>query len=137
MENKEEILRRIQELETLLPKDNAYIELSIYGGGPDESKISGNPQGYTGLGLTFLKAPFNKDDEQFHERMDAELGKVISTDSEIQFSWFEITDDLKRPIKYETTVKEKIVPYLFIGILVSILLFAVIGVIFSLHWLMS
>ncbi|MDH5766348.1 MAG: hypothetical protein OEZ38_10075, partial [Gammaproteobacteria bacterium] len=72
-----------------------------------------------------------------HEQMEAQLGKVISTDSEIQFSWFEITNDSKQPIKLESTTSNKITSYILMIILVSILLFALIGFIFSINWLFN
>lgn len=137
MKNKKEFATRIKELDELFLKENSFIELSIYGGGADESKVVGNVEGYAALGLAFLKAPFLNNNDKFSEQLDFELEKIITEDSEIQFSWFELTDKKRKPITYKETTYDKIITYSIFGVLVSMVVFAIIGLIVSIKWLLN
>lgn len=50
------IERLIRELDTIIPREGAHVRLEQLDGGPEESVVSANREGYLRLGVEFLKA---------------------------------------------------------------------------------
>lgn len=48
--------RLIRELDTIVPREGAHVRLEQLDGGPQESVVSANREGYLRLGIEFLKA---------------------------------------------------------------------------------
>lgn len=48
----------IENLDQSVSSEGAAVRLDQYGGGPDESQITGNRVGYLRLGIEFLKAAY-------------------------------------------------------------------------------
>lgn len=76
-------------LDEWVPREGSWIQLSQYGGGPDEGQIIGNPNGYRRLGIEFMKATLENDPER---NFGVDLEYLISPDSTINFDWFELSD---------------------------------------------
>lgn len=79
----------ISALDDCVQRDGSWVQLTQYGGGPDEGQIIGNRNGYRRIGIEFLKATVNDDPEQGFQ---VELEYLVSPDSTINFDWFELSD---------------------------------------------
>jgi hypothetical protein len=100
----------ISKLDTALPKDGAQVKLDQYGGGPDEGVIVANERGYLRLGVEFLKAAFaeQKKDENGNEKaISIDLEYLITTNSAINFDWFERTEEVPVEV-HKPTVRENL-----------------------------
>lgn len=82
-------VRLVWELDERVPRDGSWIEFSQYGGGPDESTISGNRRGYQRLGIEFLKAILDSDAA---ESIHVDLDYLVVSNSTVGFDWFELSD---------------------------------------------
>ena len=81
-----DIQDRIAALDALVPKEGAVIKLDQYGGGPDESRITANKNGYLRLGIELLKGAYLPAENQ---RIPVDLDYLTSNDSNVGFDWFE------------------------------------------------
>ncbi|QDT03864.1 hypothetical protein K227x_22490 [Rubripirellula lacrimiformis] len=79
----------ISALDDSVPRDGSWVQLTQYGGGPDEAKMTGNRNGYRRLGIELLQATLNDDSEQ---GFGVDLEYLVSPDSTINFDWFELSD---------------------------------------------
>ena len=79
----------VSALDESVPRDGSWIQLTQYGGGPDEGKITGNRNGYRRLGIEFLRATLDDDPEQ---GFGVDLEYLVSPDSTINFDCFELSD---------------------------------------------
>ncbi len=79
----------ISALDDCVPREGAWIQLTQYGGGPDEGQITGNRNGYRRLGIEFLKGTLDDDSEH---GFGVDLEYLVSPDSTINFDWFELSD---------------------------------------------
>jgi hypothetical protein len=80
----------IGNLDAEIPKGDASVVISLYGGGPDECAMVANEAGYLRLGVEMLKAAFAP--AGHYERAYAipvELDYLFSPDSEVRINWFE------------------------------------------------
>ncbi|MBI1313543.1 hypothetical protein GC176_19810 [bacterium] len=76
-------------LDELVPRDSSWVQLTQYGGGPDEGQIIGNRSGYQRLGIEFLKATIATDaDKEF----GVDLEYLVLPNSTIGFDWFELSE---------------------------------------------
>lgn len=120
----------ISDLDRNIPKDDAYIQFSIYGGGVDESKIRANKNGYLRLGVEFMKAAFVSPVNQGSSEsgnIEIDIDYLIKEQSPIEFNLFERAEK-NEPIKYNYSFFDRIFPLLIILSIVAITIFAVIGV---------
>lgn len=126
---KTELQDIIWKLDAAVPKDGAKVKLAQYGGGPDEGVIVANERGYLRLGVEFLKAAIaeQKKDENANEKaISIDLVYLITTDSTINFDWFERTEKIPVDV-HKPTVREKFIPIIMIAILITIIVLAAIG----------
>ena len=89
-----QIRKLLSELDAAVPKEDARVLLSVYGGGPDESKMVGTEQGYLRLGIELMKAgiaPESPDAEK-PEDISPDIDSIVHPDSTINFDWFERRD---------------------------------------------
>lgn len=80
----------IAELDAAVPKGDARVMISLYGGGPDECSMVANEAGYLRLGVEMLKAAVAP--TGLHDRAHAipvELDYLFTEDSEVHINWFE------------------------------------------------
>ena len=125
----------INQLDSKAPKDEAKVIFHQYGGGPDESKIIANTNGYLRLGVEFLKAAFAKPSDTTDTAIDIDLDYLITEDSTINFDWFERTDKVvNEEVEIDTS---KTFTYAFFTVLTLILIAAVIGAGSIVNWIIS
>lgn len=82
-----ELRQLIQRLDELVPREGAWVQLSQYGGGPDEGQFVGNQNGYRRFGIEFLTATL--DDTK---AVNVELDYLVLSNSTMNFDWFERLD---------------------------------------------
>lgn len=85
-----DLQRLISALDDRVPREGSWVRFSQYGGGPDESKITGNREGYRRLGIEFLKATFAAPSA---ESIEVDLSYLVDSKSDVLFDWFELSDD--------------------------------------------
>jgi len=97
MENElNEIQLLVARLEPLVKTEGAWIRTFQYGGGPDESAMSGNRAGYLSLGLAFLKGGSSPEDDSGH--LDIDTSDLFSEDSDVHFGYFELSEAAAWPL---------------------------------------
>jgi len=79
----------VSALNERVPREGSWVQLTQYGGGPDEGRITGNRDGYRRLGVEFLKATV---DDAPKRTFHVDLAYLITPDSTINFDWFELSD---------------------------------------------
>ncbi len=120
-----EISELVDSLDSSVPKENSHFALYMYGGGPDESFTQGNRNGYLRYGIEFLKAGIRIKDDKLAET-DVELGYLINEDSDFHCHYFKVSDE-PRDEEDNSNWKDNLVPAVFIGCLVLVLILAIIG----------
>lgn len=88
------VQKLITELDAFIQKDGARVQLSQYGGGPDESRVIATQQGYLRLGIEFLRAAFAPPDAKAPTQITVDLDYLLTDDSDIGFDWFERVESL-------------------------------------------
>jgi hypothetical protein len=131
MENELEsyLQKIISDLDKKVPKDNAFVQLTEYGGGADESKIRANQSGYLRLGIELLKAAFENSiehDEKYADQVDVDIDYLITEDSSINFDWFERTEK-RKGIQFKETLFDRLIPFVALTIFLAVVILAIIG----------
>ncbi len=133
-----ELQEIIAKLDGGIPKSDARVRLTQYGGGPDEGKVIGNTYGYLRMGVEFLKGAFAEFEEdkkgEKTTEISVDLSYFISRESDIRFDWFERKDDLAADPAISPW-KDTAVSWGILAIIVCILVLAVIGFIALVMWL--
>ncbi len=91
-----QIQDRIATLDALVPKEGAVVKLDQYGGGPDESRITANKNGYLRLGIELLKGAYLPAAE--NQQIPVDLYYLMSDDSNVGFDWFERPENPGLPL---------------------------------------
>ena len=90
-------LRQIIEiLDEGVSREGAYVRITAYGGGYDESRIVANRNGDLRLGIEFLKAAFAEKDykqEEFPNIIDIDLDYLLKK-SDVYIDWFERSEEM-------------------------------------------
>lgn len=142
--NDEKILNLIDQIDKAVDKKGAAVKLSEYGGGPDESKIIANRKGYLRLGIEFLKAayadPIKFDDEDQNQKeeiedIEVEIDYLLVPESKVNFDWFQRTENIKEPLEYKETLKNKIIGFGVLGFFIGTIIFAFIGLVSIIRYL--
>ncbi len=95
-EDKARIQTLVQELDQLVPRTDAVVVMSVYGGGCDESQITATENGYLRLGIEMLKAPSAPRLGAGEDaRIDVNLEALVSEQSDINFHVFHLDNTLK------------------------------------------
>ena len=97
----EQIKKMVDELDVAVSREGARVQLSQYGGGPDECKMVGNQRGYLRLGIEFLRMAFAPPSPKSNETIDVDLRYLLTDDSNVVFDWFERREDLAGGTKSE------------------------------------
>lgn len=121
----------ISALNDSVPRDGSWVQLTQYGGGPDEGQITGNRNGYRRLGIEFLKATLDDNSEQ---GFGVDLEYLVSPDSTINFDWFELTDTLS-PTKSTYGWLDRAMPIGCLTVFVVAAIIFVIGVGTVVQWI--
>jgi hypothetical protein len=130
----DEIKQIVDELDRIIPKDNAKVSLQKYGGDLNEAFIIATENGYLRLGVEFLKAgfaPYIPAEKSLGKRpfaIDVEIDYLITDDSDVNFDYFERREDV-RVKTYKETLGDKIVPIVIVGVMLSILVLAIVGLV--------
>ncbi len=124
----------VDNLDRDLSKENAKISIQKYGGDLDESFIVGTQNGYLRLGVELLKAgvaPYPSTDATEEKKafsIEVELDYVIDDDSDVQFDYFERTEDLKVRAVHQSFT-DRLIPFVVLGVVGLILVLAIFGAI--------
>jgi hypothetical protein len=121
----------ISSLNEIVPRDGSWVQLTQYGGGPDEGQILGNRNGYRRLGIEFLRATLDDDPEK---GFGVDLEYLVSADSTINFDWFELSDTpTLKPSK--STRLDRIMPIGCLTLFVIATIIFVIGLGTVVEWI--
>lgn len=95
-EQKARVQELVKELDALVPRTDAVVVMSVYGGGCDESQITATENGYLRLGIEMLKAPSAlRVIDGADIQLDVSLEGLVSEQSDINFHVFHLDDTLK------------------------------------------
>jgi hypothetical protein len=135
--NLQDVETMVDQLNAMVPTDYTKVEMKIYGGGPDESRIIATQRGYLRLGIEFMRAAFlPKNNANQPDSIDLDLGYLISDDSDVSFDWFERVDRFPMPPQRESAgsrISGIIIALLIIGFCVC----AVIGLGTVIRWIVK
>jgi hypothetical protein len=133
--NRQQIEEAVEFLDSQISRENARVKLHQYGGGPDEGQIIANEAGYLRLGIEFLKAAFAapRANQEFNA-VDVDIDYLITNDSTINFDWFERRE---LPSVEPTATGARIVPVLIGCSFLAVLLFAFVGIMTTISWLVQ
>jgi hypothetical protein len=131
-----DLKKLVAEIDSLVPTDGAQVQLSQYGGGPDESRVIANQRGYLRLGIEFLKAAFAPHDAHRPHFITAGIRHLLSEDSDIGFDWFERREDLPT-VRSRQSRFARFIPFVVFPILFAIAVCALVGFITIIRWLLS
>jgi len=81
-------------MEPHLDHKSAWLRAYQYGGGPDESNITGYRMGYLALGMAILKGASSPADSKGSLPID--YRELFGEDSDVYFHNFELRDDARR-----------------------------------------
>jgi hypothetical protein len=130
----DEIKEIIGKLDEGISKENARVSIQKYGGELEEAFIVATENGYLRLGVEFLKAgitPYLPPEKSLGERphaIDVEIDYLITEDSDVHFDYFERSEDIQVATHEESWV-DKAITIAFLGAMVSILAFALVGLV--------
>jgi hypothetical protein len=130
----ERIKSLVHELDAAISRDDARIGFYTYGGDVDESFVQGNEKGYLRLGVEFLKGGLSPRDLTRAETK-VDLRYLISDDSDLSFHYFEVSEEKVREDNHSW--KDDLIVYSILGILVSILILAVVGLVSIVMYLVT
>ncbi|HSE33871.1 MAG TPA: hypothetical protein VLA93_20030 [Pyrinomonadaceae bacterium] len=117
----------VNRLDRDIPRDNAKITIQRYGGDLSEAFVVGTPNGYLRLGVEFLKAGLAPHASPGNSAIDVDVEYLIDDDSDVQFDYFERKDQLA--IKtYQRSFVDKLIPWVLLAIVGSVLVLAIVGV---------
>ena len=86
----------VKELDRLVPRTDAVVVMDVYGGGPDESRVTATETGYLRLGIELLKAPSALRFVDGRDiQLDVNLEGLVSEQSDINFHLFHLDDTLR------------------------------------------
>jgi hypothetical protein len=86
--NDDNIRRLVRELDAEVSREGAFVHLTQYGGGPDESSIIANQAGYLRLGVELMKAGLAPPDTDA-PAVKLDLEGLLTPHSDLQFDWCE------------------------------------------------
>lgn len=124
-------------LDGAVPRDGARVSLVQYGGGPDESQIIANQDGYLRLGIECMKAAFSAkgaSDSNTPNAIVLDLGYLLTSDSTIHFDWCERREPESNPDR-PGSIGDRLVPALLLGFVTGFLGLTLIGLVTVLRWL--
>jgi hypothetical protein len=131
----DEIQRLVRRLDQLVERDGAVVKLEVYGGGPDETRITGTKHGYLRLGIEMLTAaylpPRNADDPS---SIGPEIAYLIHQDSTVVPNWFQRVDRIGPEELPPSSALERLVPALVTSAMLVILGLAVVGLVQTIRW---
>jgi hypothetical protein len=120
-------------LDDAVPRDNARVKFEQYGGGPDESHVIANREGYLRLGVEFLKAAYAPAGiAHSRDAVPVDLDYLVTSDSTVDFDWFE----RREPDSASTLdAGSHVVPIIILGMFLSVIGLAAVGLYTVAHWL--
>jgi hypothetical protein len=139
--NETSIKDKVEALDDLVPKNGGRVSFQIYGGGPGECRIVANKIGYYRLGIELMKAgykPAESIDDPVSESIDVDLKGILDENSELNFDWFERTENWneRRPPSTSPWQLKAIGIFLATLLLVGVIM-SVIGVISTFRYLIE
>ena len=86
--NDDRVRRLVRELDAEVSREGAFVHLTQYGGGPDESSIIANQAGYLRLGVELMKAGLAPADTDA-PAVKLDLEGLLTPHSDLHFDWCE------------------------------------------------
>jgi hypothetical protein len=130
--NDRRIAELVAELESAVPKEGAAVLLQQYGGGPDESRIVANQNGYLRFGIELLKCGLTTQTTSGAARRAAlDLRYLMSEQSDVGFDEFELSESLtlqSSPPRRAGIILKAVGVLVALGVL-AVLAFAFVGVV--------
>lgn len=127
----------VARLDAAVPKADARVQMQIYGGGPDEGVLVANRGGYLRLGIELMKgadaAP--PEDTSNANGVEVDLEYLMTPDSTIGFTWFERRDPDIEPVPLSNG--DRWLAVAFFVVLAAICIFAVVGLVATVRWLIA
>lgn len=121
------------ELAAAVPRDEARIRLTRYGGGIDECGVIGNQRGYLRLGIEFLNMAIAPTSEDSH-LVAADLRYLMTCDSDVRFDWFVRREEFAAVTQAEQKPSLSVLICLWLALLSAIVVL-VIGVGTIVSWI--
>jgi hypothetical protein len=118
-------------LDEFVPRAGSWIQMTQYGGGPDEGQILGNTNGYRRLGIEFLRATLDDDPQK---PFGVDLEYLVSPDSTINFDWFEVSDTPTRTPSKSTGI-QRVMPIAWLTLFAMVTIIFLIGMGTVFHWI--
>jgi hypothetical protein len=123
----------IAELDDAVPRAGARVKFEQYGGGPDESHVIANREGFLRLGVEFLKAAYAPAGiAHSRDAVPVELNYLVSEDSTVNFDWFERREP-DAPAMLDAG--GYLIPVIIVGMFVSLFALAAVGLYTVANWL--
>lgn len=123
--DEQKIKNLVNELDLLVPRENAKIIFEEYGGGTDEDQFRGTKNGYLRFGIEIMKGAFAPIESNTPGRIQVDVKEFISNASNVGIDSF-YRDESVSDKDFTETWKDKLIGYSFLGAV--ILLFACIPV---------
>ena len=122
------IRRFISDLDAAVPREDARVLLTVYGGGPDESKMVGTERGYLRLGIEIMKAGLAPESPDANDPagLSPDIDSIVHPDSTVNFDWFERRDP-GVPIASESDSSGRVFAVAIVTALGAVAALAVVG----------
>jgi hypothetical protein len=136
----EKLRSLVSEIDSIVPREGGYLKFVQYGGGPDESYVTGSRLGYLRFGLEFLRGSVGEaypDQPGGLPNASINLVNIVDAASDIRFDWFEISEGPDKPDQLRRKSRDRLLGCGCAGILISGVVFAVIGCISIIRWLLQ
>ena len=132
-----EIKRIIKLLDEGVEKENAKVLLGQYGGGPEESQIVANKEGFLRFGIEIMKGAYIEKEETHGKiPVDLDFEYLLSSDSDVFFDLCERRDIVDQPHEPES-LKDKFMSGLALLVVFLVLGIMGAGFINGIRWLFS
>ena len=126
-EKMKEIETILADLDERIPRPEKCVQITVYGGGPDESRMRATRDGFLRLGLEIMRAAFAKPTVPEHPHiLDVNVDAILTDDSEVGIDWFERVETITQP-EVELRFRDKLAPAVIALILIAILICTVVG----------
>jgi hypothetical protein len=131
----DEIQQIIARLDVIVPREGATVIFSQCGGGPDESKVRANAQGYLRLGLELMKGAYAQaKDKENASLIAVDIGYLVDDRSDVMFDTFERAEIPEMLPRAPGGVSKMTLGFYAI-LIILLIFFAVVGMVTVKQWL--
>lgn len=129
------VQKLITELDAVIPRDGARVQLSQYGGGLDEGRVIATQQGYLRLGIEFLRAAYAAPSANAPTQINVDLDYLLTDDSDIGFDWFERVESIPGPASSSSSGSSFWSAAFGISVGICFLILLLVGFVTAIQWL--